>query len=49
MPIENQTIKNKKSLEWIDINSPSVKDLKKLQKKYHGYFQLFINSEIRKK
>lgn len=23
--------------------------IKKLQKKYHGYFQLFINSEIRKK
>ncbi|MFH1564286.1 MAG: magnesium transporter CorA family protein [bacterium] len=42
MPIENQTIKNKKSLEWIDINSPSVKDLKKLQKKYH-FNELDIN------
>lgn len=42
MPIEVQTIKNKKSLEWIDIDGPSIKNLKELQKKYH-FHDLDIN------
>lgn len=35
MLIEIQTIKNKKSLKWIDIDGPSEKNLKKLQETYH--------------
>jgi magnesium transporter len=35
MSVETQTIKNKKIIRWIDVNGPSIKDLKKLQKKHH--------------
>ncbi|MFH1187287.1 MAG: magnesium transporter CorA family protein [bacterium] len=35
MPSEIQKIKNNKTLEWIDVNCPSIKNLKELQKKYH--------------
>lgn len=42
MPIETQTTKNKKALEWINVDGPSIKNLKKLQKKYH-FHDLDIN------
>ncbi len=42
MSIEIQTNKNKKSLEWVDVNDPSIRNLKKLQKKYH-FHDLDIN------
>lgn len=35
MSIEIQKIKNKKTLEWVDVNGPSIRNLKKLQEKYH--------------
>lgn len=42
MSIKIQKIKNKKSLEWIDIDDPCVKNLKGLQKKYN-FNELDIN------